>query len=197
MLESKKPKAFLLENVPHLLKHDKGKTFETILDVLENDLNYRVFYNIINAKNFGLPQNRPRILIVGFRKDSGVEKFDLPKSNGLRNRTIAQIKEKEVPSHYYVSKVWYEGMKKHRKRHENKGNGFGFMVIGDNEISNTLVCGGMGKERNLLVDKESIKSYPKDVVKKINTDLHRHHPATTDAAWQTAVRNDTDRPRSL
>jgi len=173
LLKDKQPKAFLLENVPHLVKHDKGKTFETILNVLEEELNYNVFSKVVNAKNFGLPQNRPRIIIVGFRKNLGINKFEIPEKYGYKKK-ISQIKEKNVPSHFYVSKRGYEGMKRHRKRHEGKGNGFGFMVLHEEGIANTIVCGGMGKERNLLIDKESIKKYPKSVVEKINTDFIRY-----------------------
>jgi DNA (cytosine-5)-methyltransferase 1 len=69
IIDEKRPKAIFLENVRHLLKHDKCKTFSIILNTLENDLKYRVYYKIIKASDFGLPQHRPRIYIVGFRKE--------------------------------------------------------------------------------------------------------------------------------
>ncbi len=70
IIKRKKPKAIFLENVKGLRSHNGGKTLETILNVLRNDLDYFVPEpQIINAKEFGVPQNRERIYIVGFRKD--------------------------------------------------------------------------------------------------------------------------------
>lgn len=61
------PKVLLLENVKNFVKHDKGKTLKTVLNTLEK-LNYTVFYKVLNTSNFGLPQNRERVYIVGFNK---------------------------------------------------------------------------------------------------------------------------------
>ena len=68
IIKEKKPKAFFLENVSGLTNHDKGKTLDTILNTL-NDLGYSVHYTLINAKDYGIPQNRNRWYCVGFRKD--------------------------------------------------------------------------------------------------------------------------------
>lgn len=64
-LETKRPKAFFLENVRHLVKHDEGKTFETIENKIKN-LGYSFYYKVVFASDFGLPQHRPRVFIVGF-----------------------------------------------------------------------------------------------------------------------------------
>ena len=81
IIRDKKPKAFFLENVKGLRNHDKGKTLATILNTLREDLNYFVPEpQIINAKEFGVPQHRERIFIVGFRKDLGVEEFEYPEA---------------------------------------------------------------------------------------------------------------------
>jgi len=69
IIKQKRPKAIFLENVRHLLKHDTGKTFKTILNILENELNYTVYYKIVKASECGLPTHRPRLFIVGFRSD--------------------------------------------------------------------------------------------------------------------------------
>lgn len=69
ILKTKKPKAFILENVRYLVGHDNGKTFETICNILEHDLGYKIFYKIIKASDFGRPQHRPRIYIVGFNPE--------------------------------------------------------------------------------------------------------------------------------
>ncbi len=79
IIKEKQPKAIFLENVKGLRSHDKGKTLATILNVLREDLNYYVPEpQIINAREFGVPQNRERIYIVGFRKDLGVDEFQYP-----------------------------------------------------------------------------------------------------------------------
>lgn len=151
IIKEKQPKAFLLENVKGLVNHRSGKTLETILNVLKNDLGYKnTSYKLLNAKNFGLPQNRERIYIVGF-KDFGGE-FNFPEP-GIQNKIISDIiEEKPVSTKYYLSNVYVETLRKHRARHEAKGNGFGYEIKSNNDIANTIVCGGMGKERNLLID---------------------------------------------
>jgi len=67
ILKAKKPKAFFLENVRHLLNHDEGRTFKTIQKVLTEELGYSFHYKIVKASDFGLPQNRPRLFMVGFK----------------------------------------------------------------------------------------------------------------------------------
>lgn len=69
IIEAKKPSAFLLENVKGLTTHNNGDTLKTIIGVLENELGYKVRYRILDASNFGVPQKRERVYIVGFRKD--------------------------------------------------------------------------------------------------------------------------------
>ncbi len=69
IIENKRPKAFFLENVRHLLNHDNGKTLEVIRNILENELNYSVSFKIIKASDYGLPTHRPRLYIIGFRRD--------------------------------------------------------------------------------------------------------------------------------
>ena len=153
IIKRKKPKAIFLENVKGLRNHDKGKTLETILHVLRNDLDYYVpDPQIINAKDFGVPQNRERIFIVGFRKDLGVSEFRYPKPID-KKVTFADIKEKKVPpTKYFLSTQYMQTLINHKARHEGKGNGFGYEIIPDNGIANAIVVGGMGRERNLVID---------------------------------------------
>jgi DNA (cytosine-5)-methyltransferase 1 len=153
IIRRKKPKAIFLENVKGLRNHDKGKTLETILNVLRNDLGYFVPEpQIINARNFGVPQNRERIYIVGFRKDQKVTSFEYPKPLDKKVK-FADVKEKKVvATKYYLSTRYMQTLHNHKERHANKGNGFGFEIIPDTGISNAVVCGGMGRERNLVID---------------------------------------------
>jgi DNA (cytosine-5)-methyltransferase 1 len=153
IIRRKQPKAIFLENVKGLRSHDKGKTLATILNVLRTDLGYYVpDPQVVNAKDFGVPQNRERIYIVGFRGDIGQPEFSYPKPTGQRV-DFAQVKERQVvPTRYYLSNQYLETLRKHKARHESKGNGFGFAIIPDTDIANAIVVGGMGKERNLVID---------------------------------------------
>jgi DNA (cytosine-5)-methyltransferase 1 len=171
IIKKHKPKAFLLENVKGLTNHDKGQTLKTILNVLREDLDYFVPEpKIINAKNFGVPQNRERIFIVGFRKDTQIDEFEYPKPN-IDKPTIEEILEKdEVSVKYYLSKQYLKTLVEHKERHANKGNGFGYEIIPNNGTANAVVCGGMGRERNLLLDHRLTNFIP---VTKIKGDVNR------------------------
>jgi DNA (cytosine-5)-methyltransferase 1 len=153
IIKKKKPKAIFLENVKGLVNHDKGKTLTTILNVLRNDLGYFVPEpQIMNAKDFGVPQNRERIYIVGFRNDLGIKSFEYPKPLN-KSVSFEDIKEEKVVSvKYYLSETYLNTLINHKKRHESKGNGFGYEIIPDTGIANAVVCGGMGRERNFVYD---------------------------------------------
>lgn len=153
IIKRKQPKALFLENVKGLRNHNGGKTLATILNVLRNDLGYFIPEpQIINAKDYGVPQNRERIYIVGFHPCTGVTEFTYPKSLN-KKVTFADVKEKEVPAtKYFLSTQYVQTLESHKARHESKGNGFGYAIIPDDGISNAIVVGGMGRERNLVLD---------------------------------------------
>ena len=99
ILKEKRPKAFLLENVRNLVSHDKGRTFKIITSHLEA-LGYHIYAKILNALDYGVPQKRERIIIVGFL-DNVIFKFPDPIPE--KNRTpLSNILEKNVDSKYYV-----------------------------------------------------------------------------------------------
>ncbi len=134
ILQSKRPNAFLLENVRQLKTHDKGRTLKIILDVLQNKLGYKVYYDILNALDFGLPQKRERIIIVGF-KDHNIE-FEMPKKGDGPKITLSDILEKddEVDKKYWASddiiarrmqKVKGKDIPKPSIWHENKSGNIG------------------------------------------------------------------------
>ena len=154
ILEEKHPDAFFLENVKGLKGHDKGRTIDVILRTLRDDLgDYVPDPQIMNARDFGVPQNRERIFIVGFRNKAAANRFSYPKPLGVHT-TIADILEKqEVSVKYYLSNQYLRTLINHRARHEAKGHGFGYEIIPNDGIANAIVVGGMGRERNLVVDK--------------------------------------------
>lgn len=166
IIKRKQPKAIFLENVKGLRNHNGGKTLATILNVLRNDLGYFVPEpQIVNAKDFGVPQNRERIYIVGFHKDTGINEFNYPKPLN-KKVTFADIKEKEVPAtKYFLSTQYVQTLENHKARHESKGNGFGYAIIPDDGISNAIVVGGMGRERNLVLDHRIIDFTPTTHIK--------------------------------
>lgn len=102
ILRAKKPKMFLLENVKGLLTNDHGNTFKVIIESLKA-LKYSVFYKLLDAQNFGLPQHRERVVIVGFRKDLNIEDFDIPEGDKLKRIPIKNILEHN-PIGYSISK---------------------------------------------------------------------------------------------
>lgn len=97
-----KPKMFLLENVKGLLTIQNGETFKLIKESLE-DVGYKVFYDVLDAQNYGLPQIRKRVVIVGFRNDLGIDKFDFPQGDNSKMSAIGDLLEKN-PKGYTISK---------------------------------------------------------------------------------------------
>ena len=183
------PKAFMLENVDNLITHQKGKTFATIIDVLVNDLDYKVIgvtkdekgklsyvpKNFVrNSRNFGVPQNRPRVYIMGFsRKHFGDIVDTLPNELPTERKKkiyndLHDLLEMNADDKYFLSSGYVETLERHKARHESKGNGFGYKIVNlpdiEAPVSNALLAtGGSGKERNLVVDhKEGVagKIYP-------------------------------------
>lgn len=154
IIKEKKPKAFLLENVKGLTSHEGGKTLEIILKVLREDLDYFVPKpEVLNAKDYGVPQKRQRVIIVGFRKDFKIQDFKYPEPTGKKVK-FSDVFEKDVVSaKYYLSTQYLKTLKAHKARHASKGNGFGYEIIPMDGIANAIVVGGMGRERNLVIDK--------------------------------------------
>lgn len=149
--DAHKPKVIFCENVKGLPIHKKGKTFRVILGTLEQ-MGYKPFYKILNSKNFGVPQNRERIYIVAFRNDIAPNEFIFPEGTG-GSKVLADILDPApISSKYYISDVYLETLRKHRARHEALGHGFGYEVRPLDGIAGAIVCGGMGRERNLIVD---------------------------------------------
>ena len=150
--------------------HDKGRTFKTILGALEED-GYVPFYKVLNSKNFGVPQNRERIYIVAFRKDIAPREFIFPTHAG-RKKVIRDIMEEApISPKYYLSDTYMETLRRHRAHHEALGHGFGYEIRDLDDIAGAIVCGGMGRERNLIVDHREHSMVPVTRIKgHINTE---------------------------
>lgn len=125
ILDHHKPKAFLLENVKGLRGHDKGNTFKTIMSIL-NELGYKTLaHKVLNAKEFGLPQNRERIFIVGFLD---YFLFDFPEPP-MTDTKVGDILDKRVKDKYTISDKMWNSAKKRKEFYKKKGYGFGYSLF--------------------------------------------------------------------
>lgn len=175
--EYHKPKIIFCENVKGLTIHDRGRTFKVIKGAFEQ-IGYAVYDQILNSKDFGVPQNRERIYIVCIRNDIAQ---DLPQ-NGFVFPTgtnsdccIRDILDPApIPSKYYLSDTYMNTLIKHKERHQSKGNGFGYVIRDLDGISGAIVCGGMGREGNLIKDEREHSMVPTTHIKgEINKDSIR------------------------
>lgn len=136
ILLAKKPKAFLLENVKRLRTHDGGRTLEVIIKHLKAAGYNNLQYEVLRARDFGLPQNRERILIVGFLDEN--VKFEFPKPSEIPTR-VGDILEKNPDEKYTISDRLWEGHQRRKKENKIKGKGFGFGIVDENsEYTNTI-----------------------------------------------------------
>lgn len=133
IIRDKRPAAFVLENVKNLKAHDKGKTFRVILETLVDELGYYVFHKVIDARNV-VPQHRERIYIVGFREPRD---FKFPKfpDNAPKVKDILEV---SVDSKYTLTDHLWKYLQDYARKHQAKGNGFGFGLVDLNDITRTL-----------------------------------------------------------
>jgi DNA (cytosine-5)-methyltransferase 1 len=138
ILSEHKPKVILLENVRGLLHHDKGETFKRILQVL-NELGYATHWKLLNSKNFGLPQNRSRIFIVGIRSDiPNALSYSFPNGSDIKTEVKGILDPIPDPDLTISDRLW-AGHQRRRAEHSLKGNGFGYSLVdGDTEFTRTL-----------------------------------------------------------
>lgn len=161
--DKKKPKVIFCENVKGLTIHDKGRTFDIIKNTLR-EIGYTPFEHILNSKDFGVPQNRERIYIVAFRNDIAPKEFIFPTPTDSTKR-IRDILEGPVPAKYYLSECYMQTLRDHKARHAAKGHGFGYEIRDWDDVAGAIVCGGMGRERNLIIDKRQTDLTPTTHIK--------------------------------
>jgi DNA (cytosine-5)-methyltransferase 1 len=168
ILRDKRPAAFMLENVKNLQSHDQGRTFAVIIKTLTEELGYKVWHRIIDAKHF-LPQHRERIVIVGFRENVPFSWNDLnlPEKGVMRMRAILHPEDgSEVPeqpytgnemaavnSKYTLSDKLWQYLQGYADKHKAKGNGFGFGLVGPDDIARTLSARYYKDGSEILVDR--------------------------------------------
>ena len=196
ILSEKRPKAFLLENVKQLRGHDKGRTLETILEILRGDheqsipndipmseesratisekLNYWVDFKVLRARDFGVPQNRERIFIIGFNRDlfpAGTNfenEFEWPEETRIKT-CVGDIMEtsSNLDSKYTISNKLWDGHKRRKMEHQNKGNGFGYSLVdAQTEYTNTISARYYKDGSEILIDQSNIKKNPRKLTSR-------------------------------
>lgn len=189
IIDEKRPTAFLLENVKNLQSHDKGRTFATIRDTLEEKLGYQIFFKIIDANGF-VPQHRQRIFIVGFSEESDFS-WDMVNIPDKRSTLLVDILHPEdgseapeppytlgskgtVSDDFLLSDKLWGYLQEYKRKHQAKGNGFGFGLVGPFDTTRTLsaryhkdgseilVARGPGKNPRRLTPRECARlmGYP-------------------------------------
>ena len=191
IIAQKRPKAFMLENVKQLKGHDKGRTLQVILDTLEGKnlnevsneipmsedarkalsipLNYKVFYKVLRAADFSVPQNRERIFIIGFDRNYYGDHVDfekifswpIPACTPTRVGDILESSQ-HVDVKYTISEKLWMGHQRRKTEHKNKGNGFGFTLVTKNcSRTNTLSARYYKDGSEILVDQTDIGKLPR------------------------------------
>lgn len=137
ILENKRPKAFMLENVKNLVSHDKGNTFKVIRGTLE-ELGYSIYFKVLDGK-FYVPQHRERIIIVGFDKEKyfGKEQFTFPEPPNS-NPKLKYILEKDIPEKYTLTDKLWNYLQNYAEKHKKQGNGFGFGLADYEGVTRTI-----------------------------------------------------------
>ena len=189
ILAAKRPRMFLLENVKQLRGHDKGKTLGTIMDVLmgrnesqldglelseesrkalQTSLNYAVGYKVIRSSDFGIPQNRERIYIVGFDRNhygdlDFNQVFSWPLPYAVETRVGSILEESSgLPDKYTISQRLYDGHVRRKREHKEKGNGFGFSVFSaDSPYTNTISARYYKDGSEILIDQSHLGKRPR------------------------------------
>ncbi len=195
ILAAKQPKAFLLENVKQLKGHDKGKTLKTILEILRGEnkqdipkdypvsdevrksmnkkLNYAVDFRVLRANNFGIPQKRERIYIVGFNRDyfknsnaldKNIEEMFSALEQKRSDTRLGDVLEEnsKVDEKYTISDRLLAGHVRRRKEHKIKGNGFGFSLFNtESPFCNTISARYYKDGSEILIDQSDIKKNPR------------------------------------
>lgn len=145
-----KPKVVFLENVKGFKNHDKGNTFKVVKNTLE-EMGYKIYSKVLNAKDFGVPQNRERIYIIGFLDDVD---FHFPKP--LKKVKVGDILEKNVDEKYTISDKLWAGHQRRKEEHKQKGNGFGYSMFNkESEYTSTISARYYKDGSEILIEQEN------------------------------------------
>ena len=151
ILNYHKPRVVFLENVKGFKSHDKGKTFKAVKKTLE-DMGYKIYAQVLNAKKFWVPQNRERIYIVGFLDEVD---FIFPSPSEKKTR-LGDILESNVEEKYTISDKLREWHQRRKKEHKQKWNGFGYSLFNhDSEYTSTMSARYYKDGSEILIEQEN------------------------------------------
>lgn len=168
IIKHHQPAAFLLENVRNLVSHDKGRTFQTIKDVLTNELGYTIDYRVIDGRHW-TPQHRERIFIIGFREDQAFRFADMkmPEAAPKLEMILHPGDGSEVPDQrftvgnsgrvadkYTLTDHLWNYLQRYKEKHQAAGNGFGFGLVGPQDVARTLSARYYKDGSEILVKRE-------------------------------------------
>lgn len=154
ILKEKRPKAFMLENVKNLCSHDKGRTFQVILEALD-ELNYKVFFSVLDGQNY-VPQHRERILIIGFDKERYGQEidFEFKLTPKFPKPVIKDILEQNVDDKYTLSDKLWAYLQTYAAKHKAAGNGFGYGLAPLDGVSRTMSARYYKDGSEILIQQE-------------------------------------------
>lgn len=154
--EYHRPKLIFLENVKGFKNHDKGNTFATVKLTLEQ-LGYRIYADVLNAKNFGVPQNRERIYIIAIRNDfNQTAQIDFEKLKNIQIQSkVGDILQTEVDDKYTISDKLWAGHQRRKAEHIQKGNGFGYSLFHANSAYTSTISARYYKDGSeILIEQQ-------------------------------------------
>lgn len=172
IIKRHRPAAFLLENVRNLIGHDKGKTFQTIKDVLTEELGYTIDWRVIDGRSW-TPQHRERIFIIGFREDQGFRFADLkipdakPKLRDILHpgdgseapdQRFTVGNSGRVSEKYTLTNHLWDYLQRYKEKHRAAGNGFGFGLVGPDDVARTLSARYYKDGSEILIEQEDGKA---------------------------------------
>ena len=202
IIKHHQPSVFLLENVKNLKSHDKGRTFKVILKTLEEELGYNVQTRVIDARHW-VPQHRERIFILGFREDVPFDFSSMPLP--LRDSSIVLNKilhpehgtkppeepytdsSGKVSDKYVLSDHLWNYLQEYARRHQERGNGFGFGLVGPDDVARTLSARYFKDGSEILVRREAgppRRLTPRECARLMGFD---HRPGSSTEPWEIPV----------
>lgn len=148
-----KPKVILLENVRRFKTHDNGNTYKRIVAILEG-LKYKVTSTILNTKDFGIPQNRPRIFIAAFQNQEDFTSFSFPEPTHEETK-VSSILDKNPDSKYTISDLLWKSHQERKERNKKRGTGFGYGIVNsDSKYTRTLTARYYKDGAEILVEQK-------------------------------------------
>jgi len=205
IIQKKRPRAFVLENVKNLVSHDNGNTFRVILNILRDELGYDVHYRVIDAAHF-VPQHRERVIIVGFREPVtfGWQTLRLPAKG---ERTMREVLHRtdgtepliesdgdrffihegnRVPEKYTLTDNLWTYLQEYARKHRERGNGFGFGLVTADSVARTLSAryGKDGSEILVKQDSNPRRLTPRECARLMGFPEWFHIPVSDTRAYK-------------